>query len=132
MYLSLFYGVLDLAHGRLDYANAGHPQAYRVDGEGCFTRLGATGTPLGTLSHEPYDEVSTSWNHGDMLVLFTDGLSDSLADRLGSMSGETHLVERVIARRDEPLEHVVDAIFTESDGQPTDQPDDRTLLLVRG
>jgi phosphoserine phosphatase RsbU/P len=131
MYLSLFYGVLDRPGARLDYANAGHPQAYRVDASSCITRLGATGTPLGTVSSEDFGQESAPWNPDDMLVLFTDGLSDSLADRLGSMTGESRLVDQVVQRREQTLQEIVDWIFDESDHHPTSEPDDRTLVLVR-
>ncbi len=131
MYLSLFYGVLDLTDGRLDYANAGHPQAYRLDTEGRVTRLGSTGPPLGAMPLEPYGERVALWQKGDTLVLFTDGLSDSLADRLGSGSGETRLVQEISDRRGEPLDTIVRDIFENSDAHPSSEPDDRTLLLVR-
>lgn len=132
MYLSLFYGVLDTRNHRLAYANAGHPQAYRIDGEGRISRLGATGVPLGTVTIEPYGERVTAFEGGDLLVLFTDGLSDSLASRLGSIDGETRLVEIVRDHQDRPVEEIVDIVFDESDKHPTAQPDDRTLLVVRG
>jgi sigma-B regulation protein RsbU (phosphoserine phosphatase) len=132
MYLSLFYGVLDAGHGRLAYANAGHPQAYRIDAGGHIIRLGATGPPLGTVAVEPYGERVTSWHPGDLLVLFTDGLSDSLARHLGSFDGETALVQSVRDRRDASVDDIVASIFERSDAHPTSQPDDRTLLLVRG
>lgn len=132
MYLSLFYGVLDTGHGRLAYANAGHPQAYRIDAGGRIIRLGATGPPLGTVAVEPYGERVTSFNPGDLLVLFTDGLSDSLARHLGSFDGETALVENVRDNRKTPVFDIVASIFDRSDRSPTSQPDDRTLLLVRG
>lgn len=132
MYLSLFYGLLDSRNGRLDYANAGHPQAYRIDEAGGVTRLGATGPPLGTIPIEPYGGRATPWGSGDVLVLFTDGLSDSLARYLGSPDGERRLVDEVRVRRGLDLDAIADHIFDISDSNPTSQPDDRTLLLVRG
>jgi sigma-B regulation protein RsbU (phosphoserine phosphatase) len=132
MYLSLFYGVLDPGQGHLDYANAGHPQAYRVDGEGRMARLGATGPPLGVTPVEPYGARSVPWGASDILVLFTDGLSDALANRLGSADGEIRLVRHVLEHRGEPLERVMDDIFAAA-SEPSDAtPDDRTLLIVRG
>jgi len=132
MYLSLFYGVLDTRNGRLDWANAGHPQAYRIDGSGRITRLGATGPPLGTVPVEPYGQRVSPWSSGDLLVLFTDGLSDSLAHHLGSPDGETRLVESVRDHCNEPVTDIVRTIFERADKQPTSQPDDRTLLVIRG
>lgn len=134
MFLSLFYGVIDPAEPRIRYANAGHPQAYRVSAAGSIQRLGATGPPLGTVPIEPYGERSAPWTHGqDLLVLFTDGLSDTFAAARGSAVGEQRLLERVAAMMAEPLDAIIDDVFGASDrgggGLP---PDDRTLLLVRG
>lgn len=134
MYLSLFYGVLDRQGGLLSYANAGHPQAWRIDAEGKLTRLAATGPPLGTMPVEPYGERLIRWSSGnDMLLLFTDGLSDALADQRGSQSGEAALVEEVLATRQRELEEIVDHVFEQSDSRRSGlPPDDRTMLLLRG
>ncbi len=47
MFLSVFYGVLDPRKGRLIYANAGHPHAFRVPRTGDPERLPTTAPPLG-------------------------------------------------------------------------------------
>jgi sigma-B regulation protein RsbU (phosphoserine phosphatase) len=134
MYLSLFYGVLDRQGGLLSYANAGHPQAWRIDGEGKPTRLGATGPPLGTMPVEPYGERLVRWSLGsDMLLLYTDGLSDALADQRGSQSGDGALVDEVLAKRNEELDDIIKHVFSESDSRRSGlPPDDRTMLLLRG
>jgi sigma-B regulation protein RsbU (phosphoserine phosphatase) len=134
MYLSLFYGVLDRQGGLLSYANAGHPQAWRIDANAQLTRLGATGPPLGTMPIEPYGERIVRWSRGsDMLLLFTDGLSDALADLRGSQSGEAALINVVLSVRSTPLNDIVSHVFAESERTPSGlPPDDRTMLLLRG
>ena len=134
MYLSLFYGVLDPADARLHYANAGHPQAWRITANDVFQRLGATGPPLGTVPVEPYGQRSSRWDHRqDLLVLFTDGLSDTFAAERGSAAGERALLEHIAQLRTRPLDEIVDRAFSASDrGGSNLPPDDRTLLLVRG
>lgn len=134
MYLSLFYGVIDPAAGTIVYANAGHPQAFRIaSSDGSTTRLGSTGTPLGMMPFGHYEEESTGWRHGDLLLLFTDGLSDSLGVVRGSLAGETALLDEVRRHRDQPPATIIDRVFAAADdhshGLP---PDDRTILLVRG
>lgn len=133
MYLSLFYGVLDMGRQQLEYANAGHPQAYRIDADGHAARLGATGPPLGVTGSEPYGEHTVPWKPGDLLVLFTDGLSDGLGVRPGSQDGEARLIREVIENRGQPLHRIIERIFAISDSRTNSSPpDDRTLLLVRG
>ncbi|MGH7501366.1 MAG: PP2C family protein-serine/threonine phosphatase [Longimicrobiales bacterium] len=134
MYLSLFYCVLDRQDGLLSYANAGHPHAWRVDAKGDLTRLGATGPPLGTMPLEPYGERLVRWAPGaDMLVLFTDGLSDALADPKHTRSGEATLVDEILLVRSRSLPHIVEHVFAAADRHRSNlPPDDRTMLLLRG
>jgi sigma-B regulation protein RsbU (phosphoserine phosphatase) len=127
MYLTLFYGVLDPAAGRLLYANAGHPHAYRIQPDGTRERLGATDPPLGIVSVEQYGEAEVAW-HGDrdLLCLFTDGLSDRY------VGGEKALVDEIVRLRDNALQSILDVIFRSTERPMPNVPsDDRTALLVR-
>jgi phosphoserine phosphatase RsbU/P len=132
MYLTLFYGVIDPAAGQIVYANAGHPHAFRITAAGVADRLGATDPPLGMVATERFGEATASWGGvGDMVCLFTDGLSDNFRNRHGS--GEQALVQDVVRRRAQPLEAIVDHIFRVSAQTSLGVPaDDRTALLVRG
>ena len=134
MYLSLFYGVLDANTGAITYANAGHPQAFRVCcAAGNVTRLGATSPPLGLVPSTHYEEGTVPWQPGDVLLLFTDGLSDAFGEVRGSREGEMALIREVVARRTEPLGAIIDHIFATTDATgETVGPDDRTMVLVRG
>jgi sigma-B regulation protein RsbU (phosphoserine phosphatase) len=133
MYLSLFCAVIDSAAGRLVWANAGHPQAFHIARDGTTTRLGATSTPLGLVPRPHYEEQTIAWAHGDVLLLFTDGLSDSLADVRGDRTGEAVLVDLVTNRRNAPLEETIAKIFATPESTAPQWPaDDRTILLVRG
>ena len=127
MYLTLFYGVLDPAAGRLVYANAGHPHAYRIQSDGAHARLGATDPPLGIVPLDQYGEAVTEWNtQSDLLCLFTDGLSDAFE------GGEASLVEEIVRLRQKPLRTILDRIFRATARRATGIPsDDRTALLVR-
>lgn len=134
MSLSLFYCVLDAGAGSLVFANAGHPHAFRITAEGVAERLGATGPPLGFVSNEVFEDRSTSWTPAsDLLLLFTDGLSDALAQPNADRTGETRLVEAVVERRNQPLHDILAHLFSETENaRPGTPADDRTLLLLRG
>ncbi|MGH7505061.1 MAG: SpoIIE family protein phosphatase [Longimicrobiales bacterium] len=133
MYLSLFYAVLDPAAGTLVYANAGHPHAFRIAPDGTALRLGATDPPLGIISRDQFGEGQTEWSTDeDLLLLFTDGLSDALADSSGSHSGEITLVNEIVRLRNEPLGAILDHVFAAADRAAGHlPPDDKTALLVR-
>src|SRR5690606_12067554 len=104
MYMSLFYAVLDLNAGQLVYANAGHPHAFRITAAGEATRLGATDPPLGILPRDEYGEGVIEWTAGeDLLLLFTDGLSDAFATEPSGRSGEAMLIDEVLKARGRSL-----------------------------
>jgi phosphoserine phosphatase RsbU/P len=133
MYLTLFYGVLDPNAGHLVYANAGHPHAFHVAGDGSVKRLGATAPPLGIATLDSYGEDVATWGGGGTLVcLFTDGLTDSYPSGT-EKTGEANLVKDVVGMRDRPLEEVLDHIFGRTGERAAELPaDDRTALIVRG
>jgi sigma-B regulation protein RsbU (phosphoserine phosphatase) len=133
MYLTLFYGVIDPANGRLVYSNAGHPHAFVMRGAGDHTRLGATDPPLGIAGPESYAEEEVAWSSvEDILVLFTDGLSDTLsADGTGER-GEQVVLSEVAANRDKSSNQIVDALFAlTAAASPAIPSDDRTAIILR-
>jgi sigma-B regulation protein RsbU (phosphoserine phosphatase) len=132
MFLTVFYGVLDPAHGRLVFSNAGHPHAFVVDPQGSAERLGATDPPVGFAGPESYGEWAVPWRAGeDLLLLFTDGLSDTLAsDTRGD--GEERILETVIRYRHSTAVRIIDELFAlTTDAEPRLRGDDRTALVVR-
>lgn len=130
MYLTLFYGVLDPAAGRLVYSNAGHPHAFVVRSEGEPARLGATSPPLGIVPFNSYGESAVEWSTGDVLCLFTDGLSDVFVG--SGESGETRILSEISCHRTEPVAEILDRLFeVAAHPDQTVPPDDRTAILVR-
>jgi sigma-B regulation protein RsbU (phosphoserine phosphatase) len=133
MYLTLFYGVIDPVAQHLVYSNAGHPHAFVVHPDGTRTRLGATDPPVGFASEDSYHEEEVPWTApGDILVLFTDGLSDPLsADGTGEY-GEEVVLKEVASRRGERAKDIVNALFELSGvGDPSIPSDDRTAIILR-
>ena len=78
MYFSAFYGVLDPLAGRLSYANAGHPYAFRIPRFGDPERLDATAPPIGLDGGGRIGRRQVPWSvDSDLLCLWTDGMVDS-------------------------------------------------------
>jgi sigma-B regulation protein RsbU (phosphoserine phosphatase) len=130
MYLTLFYGVLDPAAGRLVYSNAGHPHAFAVREDGSDERLAATSPPLGITRFHTYGEAETIWAPRDLLCLFTDGLSDAF---LGTgRPGERAVLDEVKRRRGQPVRRILDGLFRlAARATSSAPPDDRTAVLLR-
>ncbi|MBI4545228.1 MAG: SpoIIE family protein phosphatase [Gemmatimonadetes bacterium] len=131
-YLTLFYGVIDPAAGRIVYANAGHPHAFIVRRGGEVVRLAATNPPLGTLPRAQYTEGDARWERGDdLLCLFTDGLAEAFAGA-GGIGDEASLLAEVLALRERPPAEIVARLFALAENAPwAGPPDDRSALLVR-
>jgi phosphoserine phosphatase RsbU/P len=132
MFISIFYGVLDPYRGRLRYANAGHPHAFHVAGDGCVDRLEATATPLGMSDQMPVT-VSRPWTpNEDLLVLFTDGVSDA-RDRFDIRLGEASIIDLVAANRNEPPHVILERAFALLDQHTGDvlRRDDVAILIAR-
>ncbi|HAT37980.1 MAG TPA: hypothetical protein DCS75_05770 [Gemmatimonadetes bacterium] len=133
MFLSLFYGVIDPARGILTYSNAGHPHAFVIRSDGEAERLVATDPPVGFAGSDSYGEDTVIWsNNGDLLLLFTDGLSDTLETK-GLKNGEAQILETAIETRFRGASHVIDALFQfSSDTSMSALSDDRAALVVQG
>jgi sigma-B regulation protein RsbU (phosphoserine phosphatase) len=131
MYFSVFYGVLDPLTGRLSYANAGHPYAFRVPRFGDPERLEATAPPLGLAVAGNIQRRQVPWSiDHDLLVLWTDGLVDARnAD--GEPFGEQRLLDAVALNRTESPETIVQAVLDQATAFGARPVDDRTLLIMR-
>ena len=132
MSMSFFFGVINPVRRTLRYANAGHPQAFLIPGEGgAAHRLGATAPPLGLASRSRIEGAETTWRSGkDLLCLFTDGLPDA-RNTAGEPFGERRLLETVVRERALPAARIVDLVFEQVAAFTSTVQDDRTLLLVR-
>lgn len=131
MYLTLFYAVVDPQRKELVYANAGHPHAFVVRGDGTTERLLALDPPMGIAGTVQYGEKTAPWSaEEDLLCLFTDGLSDDLvAD--SRIAGEERVLEQVVCLRDRPLGEIVETLFALEREAGVATGDDRTALLFR-
>lgn len=76
-FATVFYGVIAPDARRLTYCNAGHdPPLLLRDGR--FETLEVGGTALGILPNEQYDKGLLHLRPGDILVFYTDGLTEAM------------------------------------------------------
>lgn len=76
--ISLFYAHLDPGTRRLTYTNAGHPPALVRRGDGTHERLSVGGVVMGRIPHRTYLQATLVLDPRDVLVLFTDGLTEAM------------------------------------------------------
>jgi serine phosphatase RsbU (regulator of sigma subunit) len=130
---------IDPASGALACANAGHPPALVLGPGGAARRLhSGINFPLGVEPGSPIDSQDDRLAPGELLVLFTDGLTDvRTADgpttRLGLDGLSKQLAALYAAAPDRPLDDMARRIKELLDrlqrGHLAD--DDRTFLLAR-
>ncbi|MEO6068474.1 MAG: GAF domain-containing SpoIIE family protein phosphatase [Gemmatimonadales bacterium] len=130
MYFSVFYGVLDPHRGRLDYASAGHPHAFRIPAKGDPERLTATAPPMG-LGPGPVAGRYVRWEpKEDLLALWTDGLVEARAPS-GEMFGEQRLLDIFLKYRAATPDEIVAKVFEVHEQFTPNPGDDRTLVVLR-
>ena len=131
-FVTFFYGVLDWRNGVLIFSNAGHNPPILLHRDGTVDHLIDGGVALGVLPDARYEERPVALAAGDVLVLYTDGVSEA-ENATGEQFGEMRLEEVVRRNASRSAAEIRDAIVaavTEWAGErgPTD---DLTLLIAR-
>jgi serine phosphatase RsbU (regulator of sigma subunit) len=131
-YATFFYSEFDDQAGRLRYANCGHlpPLVLRRSGE--VERLEPTATVLGLFSPWECRTAELRLAAGDVLAIYTDGITEAFDAAQDDEFGESRLLEALHAHRDLPPHDLIAAIY---DGvrrfSPQEQRDDMTLIVAR-
>lgn len=118
------------AGGRLQFASAGHgPLLYWHAATGEITRHGQQSFPLGLFPEAAYEAVNFDTQPGDILALFTDGLTE-LFDRHKNEFGLEGLEDVLRRSARAPLAEIESALLSSARAYsaPTD---DQTLILIR-
>jgi sigma-B regulation protein RsbU (phosphoserine phosphatase) len=130
-YATFFFAMFDEQSRTLSYTNAGHlaPLLFRKGG---VTPLDSNGTVVGAFPFSRYDASSLTLQAGDLLVCYTDGITEP-ENAYGEMFGEERLIDLVHkhSREDdqEIIRIILDAVRSWT-GVP-ELHDDMTLLFAR-
>ena len=133
LFASLFFGVLDPLAGVIEYVNAGHehPFVVRADAGG-LVDLAEGGTVLGLLEGSRYVRGRAVLRRGDMVVFFSDGLTDRRSPE-GELYGVERLKQAAVRSRVDAarigLYSLLGDVQGFSAGLPAD--DDVTLIVTR-
>ncbi len=123
--VTAFLGIIDREHKTICYANAGHP-APLLRRSDSLEELHADGLPLGLRREAERSESSTAdLTDARMLVLYTDGLTESRHDVIG---GYEQL--RSVLERDALLHTHRPARFIEEACLGSASPDDVAVLTI--
>lgn len=133
LFVTVFYGILDLVSGKLSYCNAGHnpPFLMRPGESDGIKPLRRTGIPIGIESGVTWAEEEVQIHPGDVLVLYTDGVPDA-QNLSGQFFGEQKLVESAQVTLGRSAEQIQQAILNQVYGFVGEAPqfDDITLIVL--
>ena len=133
MFVTIFMGILDIKTGALVYTNAGHNPPYLIREDDSIERLDQKHGPVvGAMGGRAYKEDKTNLTRGDMLLLYTDGITEAM-DPAKNLFSEKRLAELLSSQKHKSAEEVVQSTVTEvkrfEDGMA--QADDITALAAQ-
>jgi sigma-B regulation protein RsbU (phosphoserine phosphatase) len=131
-FVTAFYGVLDWKNGVLIFSNAGHNPPMLVHRDGSCEKLTDGGVALGVLADARYEERPIALQNGDVLVLYTDGVSEAENEK-SELFGEQRLEDLVRRHAHAPAAEIL-RIIVETVTKWTGErgaSDDVTLIVVR-
>ncbi len=132
MFVTAWMGILELSSGKLTYVNAGHNPPLRKTEDGRFEYFKSpAGFVLAGLEGIPYKQHEEHLNQGDMLYLYTDGVTEA-ADVSGRLYGEDRLQNTLNANVELAPEELILEVQKDISvfvGE-ADQSDDITMLCL--
>lgn len=79
VFVTAFYGILNIQTGELEYCNAGHNPSYHINSAGEVNPLPEVdGIPLGYMKDFQYGKQKITMHTGDTLFLYTDGVDEAM------------------------------------------------------
>lgn len=125
--------------GAVKYVNAGHGDCLLLRRNGTHEKLESSGLPLGMMAPEMlemlgkgYEEIQLQVNAGDLLALYSDGVTEAY-DEEENEWGDERLLNCLRPIVGEPVENIVTQVFEEIDlfAGSAPQHDDITLLILK-
>jgi phosphoserine phosphatase RsbU/P len=129
---SLFLGKLDPTTGVINYCSAGHPPAFLLRAGGRLESLSEGGMLLGVLPEAAYVRGRCELRAGDMLVIYSDGITESLnkaGEEFGYARLEAQLRRAQSGSADAALFSVLGAVQDFAAARPL--VDDMSLAVIR-
>jgi sigma-B regulation protein RsbU (phosphoserine phosphatase) len=131
MFVTVFYGILDIRTGEVEYVNAGHNPPYIVSSSETKAVDMTGGMVLGVFEELAYPSKRFSLNPGDRLFLYTDGVTEANDSEL-NLFGEERLERFLTSNTSLPIQELVKEAFTEVNNFASGVPqfDDVTVLTL--
>jgi len=133
VFVTVFYGILDLRNGTFRYCNGGHNPPRLVRGDARVEMLPTTGNVvLGVFPGHDYVDREVKLAPGDSLFLYTDGITEA-QNGTNEEFGEERLDGQLEALNQAPVRDVVNGVVDAVHRfvKDTPQSDDITCIALR-
>jgi len=132
-FITYFHGVYDRRDRSFKYVNAGHNPATVVRKDGSLELLEKGGLLLGVMAGMPYESGSITLGEGDVLAMFTDGVTEAMSPD-GEEWGEERLEPLLVELKDKSAQEILDGV-QEAVAEFTDHApvlsDDLTMIVIK-
>ena len=133
MFVTIFYAIFNIKTGLVTYCNGGHNPPYLLHADGMVEELPVSENVLvGAFKGIQFKEASLQLDHGDTLVLYTDGVTEAMspAREVFGPKRLIHTLSRLTGKSCQEMIELVRADMTEFVGDE-EQSDDITMLVVK-
>jgi phosphoserine phosphatase RsbU/P len=128
-FVTFCYARIDLAAGKLTYANAGHNPPLLVRADGTIEKLAPGGTVLGVFAESTYEQGDFPLNKKDRLIFYTDGITEG-RNPAGDEFGEDRLAASALQHRALGADEMLAAMLRDVEGFNAGVYEDDATLIV--
>ena len=133
LFVTIWLGKLNFKTGKLSYVNAGHNQPLVKHDSNNFEYLKThPNLVIGGIEDIQYNEHEINLNAGDMIFLYTDGVTEA-NDNYNGFYGENRLKETINNNKNKKLNDIINEITEDIDKfcNNSEQYDDITMLIIK-
>ncbi len=133
MFVTIFCCLVDTINNEITYSNAGHCEQYLINNKAEeITPLYIRNIPLGVMLDRCYSERKTKFRDGDVLVLYTDGITEAI-NKKEEMYGEARLKTCLKGAQNKNSQDIMNNVLNDVNQfvGKTVQFDDITILVVK-
>jgi len=133
MFVTVFYGVLDVRTSEFEYCCGGHNMPYLLHGNGQSEMLEKTeGTALGFDEDHPFSNKKITIAPGQSLVMYTDGVTEAMDDE-GQEFSSQRLVQFLQDSAGDASKTITKGIIQKVGAYTNNesQSDDITVMVIR-
>lgn len=132
-FITYFHAIFHRDQRTLEYVNAGHNPPILLRANGNVEYLERGGLLLGVMKYLTYERGHVELEPGDLLVLFTDGVTEAMGDD-GEEYGDDRFLDVLRAHRLEPTRDILDAVHRDIrrfTGDTSRLSDDLTMVALK-